>query len=187
MILLPPRDLTTRPITDRVKESLFAIIQPLLAGALVADLFCGTGSLGLEALSRGATHAIMVEQNEDALKRLRKNIKKLDFEEQTSVIRADVFRRGIPNLPVSDTEPQETPTCNLVFIDPPYRLSRTAGPDTPLGKLLAKVSDQIADRGVVVVRHQRRTELRRNYQDLHFQDRREYGSMAITFFEKISP
>ena len=67
MTLLPPADRTTRPITDRVKESLFAILEPKIADSFVADLFCGTGSLGLEALSRGAKFAVMAEKDRDAL------------------------------------------------------------------------------------------------------------------------
>ena len=65
--LMPPKDLTTRPITDRVKESLFSILHLRLKGARVADLFCGTGSLGLEAISRGAVSAIMIDRDRDAI------------------------------------------------------------------------------------------------------------------------
>ncbi|MBN2376042.1 MAG: RsmD family RNA methyltransferase [Sedimentisphaerales bacterium] len=209
MTLLPPRDLTTRPITDRVKESVFAILTPRLPGAVVADLFCGTGSLGLEALSRGARWAIMVDTDKEALKRLRKNVEKLRFDSQVSVVPVNAFRKGVPNLPrfVSEvSKPGFSPSktdffqrelnstelppaeselkCNLVFVDPPYKLSRDTAEQSPLGKLLEIVSGQVANRGLVVVRHERRSVLLKSYADLYETDRREYGSMAVTFLEK---
>ena len=187
MTLLPPADRTTRPITDRVKESLFAILAPKIIDACVADLFCGTGSLGLEALSRQATFAIMVEKDREALRRLRKNIAKLNFTDRTKVVTADVFQRGILSTPILSGEPdrKQEPIWNLIFIDPPYKFSRETDMDSPLGKLLGKISSQAADRATVVVRHEKRSILRPPYADLHVADCREYGSMAVSFLEKI--
>ena len=202
MTLLPPRDLATRPITDRVKESVFAILTPRLPGAVVADLFCGTGSLGLEALSRGASRAIMVDTDKEALKRLRKNIEKLRFDRQVSVVPVNAFRKGVPILPQYEpeagspnssrpeskmTEPaisESVQKCDLVFVDPPYKLSRDIVEQSPLGKLLEIVSGQLANRGLVVVRHEKRSVLLKSYADLYEIDRREYGGMAVTFLEK---
>jgi len=182
MNLLGPRDLTTRPITDRVKESLFSILTPNHENARVADLFCGTGSLGLEALSRGARHAIMEERDRDALKRLRKNIAKLQFENQTTVIATDITRSGIVYRDIpSDIDNNR---CDLVFVDPPFPLSRDVSLDSPLGKLFVKLSNQIDRGALVVARHARKTELLKEYARLFEQDRREYGSMAITFLVK---
>jgi len=186
MTILPPRDRVTRPITDRVKESLFAILGPYIADTMVADLFCGTGSLGLEAVSRGARYAVMVDTDRDALMRLRKNIEKLRFQDSTSVIRADVFQTGIPlkiryNSPLPQDEPE---LCDLVFIDPPYRLSRDVSLESQLGRLLIKISGQIADEATIILRHERRTEPLPCYADLHQFDQRIYGRMTLTFFEK---
>jgi 16S rRNA (guanine966-N2)-methyltransferase len=175
--------MTTRPITDRVKESVFAVLQPRLADALVADLFCGTGSMGLEALSRGARHAIFVDLDRDALERLAKNIAALDFESQATVLRADVFRHALPTPQEAPQAhlPQEQP--DLVFVDPPYRLSRRTRPDDPLGKLLAKLSRRVGPGGLVIVRHERHSNLEKSYQTLLELDCREYGAMAVTFLE----
>ena len=76
MKLLSPKTTDTRPITDRVKESLFNVLQNYgsLEGKYVADLFCGTGSLGLEALSRGAKLVIFVDRGSGVIKSLKKNI-----------------------------------------------------------------------------------------------------------------
>jgi len=180
MTLFGPKDLTTRPITDRVKESLFAILTPRLPDATVADLFCGTGSMGLEALSRGASHAFFVDLDRDALGRLQKNLTRLDFESQATVIRADIFRRGIPSIPDA-----EQPQVDLVFLDPPYRLSRRTKETDPLGKLLLRLADQLRHRALVVVRHEKNASLRPPYSTLHELDYREYGSMAITMLENV--
>ena len=188
MTLLPPRGLTTRPITDRVKESLFSILGNRLADHCIADLFCGTGSLGLEALSRGAQHAIFVDHDRDAIKRLKKNIDKLAFSDKSTIIQTDLINRAVPSLCVPDPTGQmdEHVSCDLVFLDPPYRYSQQTAPDSILGRLLGQIGPQLADRAWVVVRHPRRTDLLEAYEDLHLHDRREYGSMALSFLEKIS-
>ncbi len=187
MTLLPPADRTTRPITDRVKESLFAILEPKIADSFVADLFCGTGSLGLEALSRGAKFAVMAEKDRDALLRLRKNIAKLGFVDRTTIVGADVFQKGIPPAPILSGEPDrnQDPIWNLIFVDPPYKFSRETDLDSPLGTLLGKICSQASDRATVVVRHEKRSILHPLYGDLHVADCREYGSMAVSFLEKI--
>jgi 16S rRNA (guanine(966)-N(2))-methyltransferase RsmD len=82
---------TTRPITDRVKESLFNILGCLVDGARVLDLFAGTGSVGIEALSRGAREAVFVEQDRRALATIRRNLAATRLEDRARVIAADVF------------------------------------------------------------------------------------------------
>jgi len=171
--LLGPRDCTTRPITDRVKESLFSILGLLVTDIVVADLFCGTGSLGLEALSRGAQRAIMMDKDREALQRLRKNIEKLNFEDRTEVIRGDVFKVDI-----------SAAQCRMVFVDPPYRLTQDTSLESPVGSLLVKLSEQMTAQSIVVLRHQRQSEILPCYAALQQYDQRVYGSMALTFLEK---
>ena len=190
-VLLPPEGMTTRPITDRVKENLFNILMPVVEGAVVADLFCGTGSLGLEALSRGAALAVMADNDRSALERLRKNVEKCRFEEQCRIFKADIFKTGIPgglgvSPKIEELGPEAQATlCNLVFVDPPYRFAVQTGRDSQLGLLLQKIAGQVSDRGLVVVRNERGDELQGQYGSLHQQDRREYGGMALTFFENL--
>ncbi len=185
-VLLPPRDLRTRPITDRVKESLFSILTPRLDHARVVDLFCGTGSLGLEAISRQADWAVMVDRDRDALERLRRNIAKLDFGKQACVVSADTFRSKPEAMlrralgPLYDEQSQP----DLVFVDPPFRNSRVVTADSPVGGLLTAWADVMASRGLMVVRHERRVALESQYGAMALADRREYGSMAITFLEQ---
>ena len=180
MTLLSPQDKNTRPITDRVKESLFNILRNDLPQTVVADLFCGTGSLGLEALSRGAQHVIFVDCDSENIRRLRRNISRLRFEPHCSVVRADILNSAIPSV-VSEKDP-----FGLIFVDPPYRLSRETQLESKLGRLLVKLAEQLADRGLVVVRHEKSSDLLQKYSTLHLQQRREFGKMAITFLEKNS-
>lgn len=185
-VLVGPRDLRTRPITDRVKESLFSILQWRLEGARVVDLFCGTGSLGLEALSRGAAWAVLAEKDRSALERLKQNIVKLGFGERAHVAAVEAFRCGPGAMLVRalGEEAGEQAQADVVFVDPPYRDSRASGAESPLGVLLTAWGPMVSERGVVAVRHERRVELAGEYGVLLQADRREYGSMAITFLEK---
>lgn len=103
-----------RPTSDRVRESLFSMLDggrfgDPVAGASVLDLFAGTGALGLEAMSRGATHVRFVENGRAALKILSDNIAKARVEDETDVIRVDATRLGGCDIP-----------STLVFLDPPY-------------------------------------------------------------------
>jgi 16S rRNA (guanine966-N2)-methyltransferase len=113
--LLTTPGLTTRPITTRVKVSLFDRLQPILAGSRVADVFSGTGTLGLEALSRGASRVLFVEKDSVAFDLLQKNVSALKVEEEVLCWKTDASRcsfkprRGEEFLPL-----------DLVFFDPPY-------------------------------------------------------------------
>ena len=106
-----PRGGATRPATDRIRETLFAILEPVLADARVLDLFAGAGTLGIEALSRGAAHATFVERSPEALKTLQKNIKVTELEGLAEVNAANVL--GF--LEQSIVGPYD-----VVFCDPPF-------------------------------------------------------------------
>lgn len=113
--LLTPRDAaTTRPMPDRVKESLFSMLRGNTEGAQVLDCFAGTGAVGLEALSRGAERAVFVEKDRRAADLLERNIAALGAEEECEVVRADALG------------PAALTRCprpvDLVFFDPPYPL-----------------------------------------------------------------
>src|ERR1051325_10515280 len=97
--LLPPQGDATRPITDRVKQSLFDILTPHIEGARVYDLFAGTGSMGLESLSRGATHVAFFESDRSAIERLKKNIATLKLESRSQIIPGDLFKWFSSNTP----------------------------------------------------------------------------------------
>ena len=105
-----PRDGATRPATDRIRESLFAILEPVLGDARVLDLFAGAGTLGIEALSRGAASVTFVERSAEALKALRKNIATTHFDDRAEVVSANVL--GFLE--------QIAGSYDVVFCDPPF-------------------------------------------------------------------
>jgi 16S rRNA (guanine(966)-N(2))-methyltransferase RsmD len=108
--LSTPKGEHTRPTADRVKEALFSIIQFDLPGARVLDLFGGTGQLGIEALSRGAKHAVFVDCREDACRLIKENLKRTKLESDATVIRSDY-------LQYLDRCKEE---FDIILLDPPY-------------------------------------------------------------------
>ena len=95
--LVAPKGMDTRPTQAKVKESLFNIIQAYVPEARVLDLFAGSGNLALEALSRGAQHAVMVDMDREAAACIRKNVDKLRFENCTSLYKCD-WRQAVAQL-----------------------------------------------------------------------------------------
>jgi 16S rRNA (guanine966-N2)-methyltransferase len=173
--LLPPEGEVTRPITDRVKQSLFDILTPEIPGAVIFDLFAGTGSMGLECLSRGAKHAKFFEADRSAASRLKKNIDTLRVADRAQVVAGDLFRWFA--APVNDDE------ANLIFLDPPYRFLRERPDD--LRQLADNLARQLAPQGLVVFRHDANDELL--LPALPVTDRREYGSMTIELLQPKQP
>jgi 16S rRNA (guanine(966)-N(2))-methyltransferase RsmD len=179
MRLLSPKTQVSRPITDRVKESLFSVLYKydLPDGKVVADLFSGVGSLGLEALSRGAATVTFVEQDQSIIATLKKNIEKSGFVKKSKVIKANAFSVGAP---INERQ------YDLIFVDPPYACTEDVGPFSPLSSLLDVLNCRIAPDGIVVVRANRSTELLERYGMLQVIDRRQWGTMSVTILQKIS-
>jgi len=179
MKLFSPKTGDSRPITDRVKESLFSVLfkYDLPNGKIAADLFCGVGSLGLEALSRGAAFVTFVERDPKVVAILNRNIEKAGFVKESKVIRANAFKIGAP---VGFDEQEKT----IVFVDPPYSVTRETKADSPLGGLLNVLSGQVAPNGFVVVRTHRRTFLLDKYDRLQTIERRQWGTMAVTILQQ---
>ena len=174
MKLLPPRGSDTRPITDRVKESLFSVLYKydIIENKTIADLFCGTGSLGLEALSRGAAKAIFIDKSPAAIEQLKLNIEKAAFVRESKVIKANAFKIGTAGV-----------AAEMVFVDPPYIASEDAGEGSRLAALLELLSEQIAEDGIVAVRTHERVNLLAKYSRLAIIDRRQWGSMAVALLQ----
>jgi 16S rRNA (guanine(966)-N(2))-methyltransferase RsmD len=179
MNLLSPKTPGTRPITDRVKESVFNILYTRYGGCegtCVADLFCGTGSLGMEALSRGAERVVFFEGDGRVVEILQKNIEKGGFRDKSTVRRANAFRFGFASVP-------QARKFDIVFVDPPYKQSEDRAMDSQLGKLLQGLAGQITEESVVLVRTHERVVLLEEYGKLKVADRREWGTQAVTFLQ----
>ena len=174
--LLPPETDTTRPITDRVKQSLFDIVQPMLAGARVYDCFAGTGSMGLESLSRAAVHATFFEADRSAAARLKRNIETVGVGSRSKVVTQNIFTWF-------DTEPARADVdhADLIFLDPPYRFLNERPAE------LQKLANQMASRhlkaaGVIVFRHDKADTL--DLPTLIKFDERNYGGMTLEFLHQ---
>jgi len=185
--LLSPKTAASRPITDRVKESLFNVLSNhgLPEGKIVADLFCGVGSLGLEALSRGAEFVTFVEQDRNVIATLNRNIEKAGFVGESKVIRANAFKIGAPPAAAA-AEISNLQRYDLVFVDPPYIYTRDVQAGSPLSRLLDVLGGQVAPDGFAVVRTERNIFLLERYGRFRIIDRRQWGSMAISILQGSS-
>jgi 16S rRNA (guanine966-N2)-methyltransferase len=156
----------TRPLTGRAKEAVFSSLHARIDGAAVLDLFAGSGSLGLEALSRGAESAVFVEQNRDAAATLAANVDAVGL--GGSIVRRDVvaFLR------------RDSGGYDLVFVDPPYAFG-----DQEVETILKSVAERLADCGRVVL-HRRFGGTAPESDNLQCTDRRRYGDSEIWIFEK---
>lgn len=124
---------TTRPITDRVKEHLFQLLGPF-DGEHVLDVFAGTGTMGLEAMSRGAESVVFVEKDHRAYELLCQNVAALGLDREAFCWRADVYRCSFHPKGREDLLPYDR-----IFFDPPYAIAHEIQPPTPLFKALERL------------------------------------------------
>jgi 16S rRNA (guanine966-N2)-methyltransferase len=165
-LVVPPGN-GTRPTTERAREGLFNTVATLLdlTGARVLDLFAGSGAVGLEALSRGAAHALLVEADARAAKVIRTNARTLHLKAQ--VVPAKVER-------VLATAPDEP--YDLVFLDPPYALG-----DTDLDRIVSTVETWLGKDGVIVVERDRRSRSPQWPDGIEAVKARSYGDSTLWY------
>ena len=164
----------TRPTTDKVKESLFNILQSKLPGAYVLDLFSGTGNLGLESLSRGAEHAVFVEKNQAALPVLHENCHVLGYDEYIDILPYDVKR-------ATTFLSEKNHDFDLVFMDPPYEKGLVA----PTLQGLVK-HPLLSLSALVVVEHTFKEEVPTAIANLPCIREEAYGDTIVTFLRSCS-
>lgn len=158
----------TRPITDRVKENLFNILGTRVQDANVLDLFAGAGSVGIEALSRGARHATFVELDRDALHAIRANLELTRLDDRAKIVREDVFRfirKGTGER------------YDLIYIAPPqYRELWSETLKTLDGRGF------LSERGVIVVQIHPKEFRASEFKEFALADQRKYGSTMLCFY-----
>ena len=174
MRLKGPSVAGVRPTTERVRAAIFNILDNRqVLGGVVLDLFAGTGSLGIEALSRGAARADFVERNRRQSIDLQENLTRTGFSHAGKVYCAEVSRwLGHP-----PPDPESAGNYGLAMLDPPYRM----GDPTPTLQALWDSGILDAD-ATVVVGHSSRVELPEAVGGLRRYDSRRYGDNAITFY-----
>jgi 16S rRNA (guanine(966)-N(2))-methyltransferase RsmD len=159
----------TRPTADRVKEALFSIINFDVPGAKVLDLFGGTGQLGIEALSRGADSAVVVDAREDACKIIRENLRRTKLEQQSRVVRSDYL----------DYLRRCKEKFDIILLDPPYA-------ETYLKNALKCITeiDILQTDGIIVTERPLGKELPFEYDGFTRSKDYKYGNTLLTLFRK---
>ena len=175
--LAAPAGLQTRPTADRVKEALFSIIASRreFVGARILDICAGTGSLGIEALSRGAVSCCFIEQDHRVLAVLEKNLSHAGLAGKADCLVSDALK-GLDRLS------KQGKIFDIVFLDPPYSSSLYALVPEALSSL-----SLLSDGGLLVAECSARSLLAERYDMLVRIDRRVYGDTALEFFVRETP
>jgi 16S rRNA (guanine966-N2)-methyltransferase len=173
-LLLAPRGLQTRPTSDRLRERLFDILSPRVSGCRFVDLYAGTGAVGIEALSRGATHVWFAENAEPALAAIRQNLAALKIDRGFTVedrgVGAMLQRLG-----------KISQLIDLVYIDPPYEAeAEYAGTLNFLGS--ARGRGTLAPGALVIAEHSSKAKLAGRYGALEHTRLLKQGDAALSFF-----
>lgn len=168
--ILAPEGRDTRPTLDRVRENLFNILMRRVPDARVLDLFAGSGALSMEAVSRGAAHATLVDCDRAAIRCIQQNIDALRFGEETRVIPAD-WQIAVTRLQ------GEGARFDLIFLDPPYKMH-------DLTEVSRRLIPLLAQDALVVVEHEVRT-MPALCEGFDMTDTRRYGIVGVSFFQYV--
>jgi 16S rRNA (guanine966-N2)-methyltransferase len=160
-----------RPTSDRLRETLFNILGPAVRGATFVDLYAGTGAVGIEALSRGAVHAIFVEQHAPAVSLIRRNLESLAIGAEAEILSMNVTH-ALERLEGRHIHAQ------LVFLDPPYAA------DGEYENALEALGESplVAPEGRVIVEHLRKRELSKRIGDLELARVVEQGDTSLSIY-----
>lgn len=161
----PGRD--TRPMTDRAREALFSSLGPHVSGASILDLFAGSGSIGLEALSRGADRVVFVERSRGVVDVLRANVDMVGLGGEISQVDVSAYLAGTPEQ------------HDIVFCDPPYAMATA-----DVEELLAAVSPWTRRDGVVVLHRRRGDPIPNPPMNLVLEDERFYGGTHLIRYRR---
>ena len=161
----------TRPTLDRVKESLFNIIQNDIEDSTILDLFSGSGAIGLEFLSRGAKRAVLCDNSKDAIKIIKKNVQKTHFEEKAEVYNME-FTKSIERL--------QNQKFDIIYIDPPYATDYIK---IALEKIIEFKLVDINTKIIIETDDEKRILKQIEKMDVEITDRRKYGRATIIFLK----
>ncbi|MBQ5330398.1 MAG: 16S rRNA (guanine(966)-N(2))-methyltransferase RsmD [Oscillospiraceae bacterium] len=154
-----------RPTSDMVKEAMFSSIQFEIDGARVLDLFCGSGQLGIEALSRGAKECRFVDKSADSLNCAKENVTNCRMNTQSSFTQSDSL----------DFLRMARMTFDIAFLDPPYRMGL-------IEKVLPLLADKMSERGIIICEHERGLELPEKAGELVKGRTHRYGKIETTVY-----
>ncbi|CEH35428.1 16S rRNA (guanine(966)-N(2))-methyltransferase RsmD [Romboutsia lituseburensis] len=166
-----PKNDDVRPTTDRVKESLFNVINQYIMESTVLDLFAGTGSLGIECLSRGAKKCVFVDVSKESIALVKSNIKKARVENESVVLNLD-FKDAISRLETQNSK------FDVIFMDPPYYKDMFIN-------ALEKIdnADLLDEDGIIVIEHDSKDDFPENIGRLEKSKSKKYGNTTLTFYK----
>lgn len=163
--------LNTRPMTDRMKESVFNCIGPYFDGDKVLDLFGGSGALSLESLSRGASHAWICEKSYEAIKVIKGNISSLKEDMNTTVMNTD-YQVALNRLS------SEGKKFDIIFLDPPYKLNIM----DELVEFLVNNS-MLNEDAVIICQYVKGNYIPKEYEELYIKKNYNYGVSEVTIYQ----
>lgn len=170
--LKAPRGLRVRPTTDRAKEALFSVLAKELNGAVILDLYAGTGSLGIEALSRGAKEAVFVDRDKAAVETVKRNL------EETSLVASACLLRNSAIKAIYKLA-RENYQFNLIFLDPPFKINMIELKEVLEALVQAKV---LSHQGLVVLEHSSKVKPP-EAEGLEVESSRVYGDISFSFYK----
>ena len=166
--------LSTRPTLDRVKESLFNIINFKLENSIILDLFSGSGALALESLSRGAKKAVLCDSNFQAIKVINSNIEKTRTKLQTVVLNCN-YEKALENISKNNMK------FDIIFLDPPYKSNMAED----AVKIILN-NNLLKDDGIIIIETDIKEKVIDNLQkvNINIYDERKYGRVTLLFLRK---
>ncbi len=167
--LVAPEGLDVRPTTDKVKEGIFSAVQFELDGAEVLDLFAGSGQLGIEALSRGAKHAVFIDSSQRAISCVRENLRTTGLERQAEVISRDSY----------DFIKLTSKTFDIIILDPPYRHSH-------VDNVLPFAAKKLNEGGLIICEYEAEADAPAAPEGMTLRKTYKYGKISAAVFVKAA-
>ncbi|WP_294752271.1 16S rRNA (guanine(966)-N(2))-methyltransferase RsmD [uncultured Ruminococcus sp.] len=167
--LVAPEGLDVRPTADKVKEGIFSAVQFELEGAKVLDLFAGSGQMGIEALSRGAGHAVFIDNSLRSIRCVNENLRNTGFERQSEVVNRDSY----------DYIKLTAQTFDIIILDPPYRYNHIAN-------ILPFAAKKLNDGGSIICEYESDAEEPAAPEGMTLRKTYHYGKINVTIFCKPS-
>lgn len=165
--------LETRPTLDRVKESLFNIIQWRIEDALILDLFSGSGAIGLEFLSRGAKKAYLCDNSKGAIDVIKKNVQKTHFENSVEILNMD-YKKALDKIKLEKFD--------IIYLDPPYKTNFIKESISIIVE-----NDCLNINGIIILETDEKERVKKDIKEMNLKiiDERKYGRASLMFLEKI--
>ncbi|MGM9948445.1 16S rRNA (guanine(966)-N(2))-methyltransferase RsmD [Floccifex sp.] len=172
--LIAPQGMHTRPVTDQIKEAIFNSWQFKVNGCRFLDCFAGSGSMGIEAISRNASYTVFIDNDKNAIQTIQTNLKGCHFDSELySVIQDDIFQV----LPALDSKKQP---FDIIYLDPPYTVDEIF---IPVMEAMAK-THLLKEDGILAIRTKKEKELPNSFSSLEKIKQKKYGISMVHYYQR---